>query len=301
MVAKSPIAAVGSMSAFMVLFMLIETYKDVLLPRVWKVGSLLLVLSIASALVVYVSSSTVVVVIFVISVLHVIGAWLAFMTCTNKKGDLVLKRHIEAFQSHMKRLKAAEDRLRGALQAMQLADKDMASLQDEIDAANEKAKQDLAKIKRLNESEMEGKRRNLLTEIVELADVKVPYLQQHPDPKHPDPDLNKPEPQLHLTPTLILQGDKMYDEPERQLLFKILSNMAGLDPTDEACDARLGKLYAGLRLGEHALPEHEAVADTTSGALCMPEHAMVQVLDELDVLELITGMGDTPLRKPRGG
>jgi len=219
----SILSGVGAAAGVMAVMMLFETYKDVLLPKIWKAGALLLVLSICAALAVYVSTSTVPVVIFFVSSMHIIAAYLAYMTCTNKKGDLVLKRHIKSFDTNMQRLQAAEDRLTGALQAMHLADADMHKLQSEIEDAQERARQELDDIQDLYERSMEGSRRVLLTEIAEIANIK---------------------------------GDRKFDESERQRLLSMIRSMAGLDGDAGdagAPDARLARLARDARSTERRM------------------------------------------------
>jgi uncharacterized lipoprotein YehR (DUF1307 family) len=251
--------AFGSAAGTVGVFMMMETYKDVILPKIWKLGVLMLILSLAAAMVVYSSGTathtmSVRVTVMATGILHTVSAFFAFWTCTNKKGDLVLKRHIQKFHQNMLRLKAAEDRLKGALEAMHLADKDMAGLREEIQKAQKQANEDLTDIEDLSKRSMEGGKRQILAQIVELADMK---------------------------------GDKKYDLTERERLFLIISNMGGL----REGSTRAERLKRGLRIGEHQYDIPGGVEDSASfgGNLCMTEQDVVNLLDRESVFSTVMG------------
>ena len=111
---------------------------------------------------------------------------------------------IERFDKQMRRLKEAEQRLRGALQTLALNDKKLEDLEEEIEEARRAAQNELDDIKALDERQRRGEKREMLDLILQSADR---------------------------------DADRQFAPVERNILFELVRNQAGKGRDDPSVAA----------------------------------------------------------------
>ena len=155
--------AAGAVGAFVWL----DTYKAVLLRKVWIVG--LLCALTAAALVTTSTSASGVgrrLTFLLANLVHLVASLVGWWTCQNKKDDLNTMRSLAEMRSQLQRLEKAEGRLRGALDAMAVSGAEMDDLDAEIDAAFATAQSQLARIRDEQRRRREGTKAHTLTNVL---------------------------------------------------------------------------------------------------------------------------------------
>jgi len=203
--------------------MLLEAYKPLILRKVWLLGFASAAFTLVLMYIMYQTRHSAMSVLSLMSSIGLLAASVVgWWTCNNKKDDLNMLRSVEHFQKLLENLKKAESRLRGALDTMIAADKDMSTLEDDIKEAQQKIQASLADMKAKNQKYMDRQRRYILNDI--LVDVV---------------DVNH---------------DDQFDRLELQRLFVLLKNMS--DQPDE----KLHEVKAAIeRLPENS--SRQAVLD----------------------------------------
>lgn len=155
-------------------FIWLETYKAVLLRKVWILGVLCVVasvglLTVTAAPLAMASPVTAVqarLTFAIASIAQLAAAVVGWWTCQNKKDDLNMMRSLSVMGKHVRRLEKAEGRLRGALDAMAVSGAEMDSLDAEIEEAFTGAQAQLEKVKVVQERRREGIKAHTLTNVL---------------------------------------------------------------------------------------------------------------------------------------
>ena len=137
----SPAQAVG-------IFVILETNKDPIFKRLWIVGVVACLYSVAITGVLLVGASTVVYLLSAVgtAVCGFFGWWASL----NKKDDLNMMHQVAKLGEHLDRMKAAELKLESALESMLLSGADIDKIDDEINAEQDATEGTIVSIRRLN-------------------------------------------------------------------------------------------------------------------------------------------------------
>lgn len=156
---------VTTTAKFVGLYMAYESFKPVLLKRMWVAAALSWILFlICAGFSLLLQSDKMLqysegILRFMRHGGAIAAALLAWLTCLSKKDDLVMKRALKKFKSHMTRLGAAEAKLRTALDAMLLVDTDMDRVKEEIKEAQRQSEAQLSRIRAMQCSAMQSEKR----------------------------------------------------------------------------------------------------------------------------------------------
>jgi len=153
-------------------FVLLETYKPLLLRRAWLPAAACVAFSFVLGCVALSTAAGAEAVGLLGALTFMCTSLVGWWVCNNKKDDLVMMRAIERFGGLLGELNEAESRLRSSLNTMLLCDTDMEKLTDELETAFAQAEAELSTIRAQNEKAIVGQRRSTIEQVLlQLADV----------------------------------------------------------------------------------------------------------------------------------
>jgi hypothetical protein len=214
----TPVQASLRAGAGVTLFMALMSYKPLIMQRMFAIGvcsgCFTLLLAFTHFLLDEVDTAFVNGLALISVCGTVLASVLAWWACVEKKDDLNMQRSVQRFHELLGELKAAEQKLRGALDTMLACSVDMDAVQLELRTAAAEGHEQLERISQHNERAITGEKRRVLDEVLlKVAD---------------------------------LDGDMSYDAAERQRLLVLVRHMSGESTESEPRLQRLERLFAAV-------------------------------------------------------
>ena len=228
----SPPSSTGATALAVGAFVWLETYKAVLLRKVWMLGLLCAAASIALlglGLVAWsapatdaaAAATTIKVVYAVSTATQLVASLVGWWTCQNKKDDLNTMRSLAEMQRLVQRLEIAESHLRGALDAMLVSGAEIDTLDVEIEEAFSRAQAQLDQIRAEQQRRREGRKahtlNNVLLKFVNMDDRPYWYAVRLTSLGHVAP----------FSPCCSLMARGRYDRNELNKLYQMIRAMTG--------------------------------------------------------------------------
>ena len=246
-------------------FVWLETYKDVILRKVWVLGlacvaTSAVLLTLSAVAPAPTGDAQQPKLIFAIgSFAQLVAALVGWWTCQNKKDDLNMMRSLAEMGRQVQRLEKAEGRLRGALDAMTVSGAEMDTLDAEIEASFATAQSQLAKIRVEQERRREGTKAHTLTNVL----MKFVNMDDRP---------------------------YWYDKQELKKLHNMICAMTG-EPNSEQ-EQQLHDSLRRLLLADELVPGKEYLADAVPPIQHdqLPGNQVLDILQNHKVFEIIMNL-----------